>query len=208
LPINIFYTVNFIFPPIETRIGFMRVISKSKSDNEVGKALDSLVDEINLELGKVGGLISSIECDVTAGPFDATVSLSVFIEGDVPREKHLIGVNEKGYSRENSMAKAEKHVNTILDAFDGSIAGSYVTTMSSLPGRVYTTIIVASNGVGVTDSSNVDSDARRHRIKKSLELLGNDSSVLNVARLANTFGVSRTMIYKDLEYLGFKREQG
>ncbi|HDY73670.1 MAG TPA: HTH domain-containing protein [Euryarchaeota archaeon] len=51
----------------------------------------------------------------------------------------------------------------------------------------------------------VDSEVRRKRIKKGLELLGNDPTVINVARLANTFGVSRTMIYKDLEYLGFKR---
>lgn len=198
-------TVNFIFTPVNQEVRFMPVISKSKSDNEVGKALSALIHEINKGLGQTGGLISNIECDVTAGPFDATVSISVFIDGDAPREKHIIGVNEKGYSRENSMAKAEKQVNSALEAFDGTIAGSYVTTMSSLPGRVYTTIIVALNGEGLNKNTVVDSEVRRKRIKKGLELLGNDPTVINVARLANTFGVSRTMIYKDLEYLGFKR---
>jgi hypothetical protein len=183
----------------------MLVISKSKSDNEVGKALSTLLHEINGELGKTGGLISNIECDVTAGPFDATVSISVFIDGDEPREKYVIGVNEKGYSRENSMAKAEKQANSLLEAFDGTIAGAYVTTISSLPGRVYTTLIVASNGEDINKNAVIDSEERRRRIKKGLELLGNDSSVINVARLARVFGVSRTMIYKDLEYLGFKR---
>ena len=45
------------------------------------------------------------------------------------------------------------------------------------------------------------------RIRKIVELLNNNPSALNVAKVAEVFGVSRTMIYKDLEALGFKRVQ-
>jgi hypothetical protein len=183
----------------------MFVITKSKSGNDVSKALYTLIDEVNEEMEKIGGLISGIDCDVNVGPLEASVSASVFIDGDQPREKFLIGVNEKGYNRENSMNKAETKVNSYLEDRGGKIAGEFVKTITILPERVYTTLIIAVNGQSITDSNGVDTLTRRRRIKKSLELLGNDPMVLNIAKLANQFGVSRTMIYKDLEVLGYKR---
>jgi hypothetical protein len=96
-------------------------------------------------------------------------------------------------------------VNQHVEGKNGKIAGTYVKTIGSLPGRVYTTIILAVNENTFENLRSFDSQARRKSIKKSLELLGNDPSVINLARLANIFGVSRTMIYKDLEVLGYKR---
>ncbi|MFQ5800525.1 MAG: hypothetical protein ACE5HH_02240 [Candidatus Hydrothermarchaeales archaeon] len=182
----------------------MRVITKSKSEKEVGKALEVLIKEVNNELKKIDGLISRIDCEVSVGPLEASVSICIFIDGKEPRRKFLIGVNEKGYSRENSMKKAERMVNGILESKEGRIADSYVKTISSLPGRVYTTFIVAVNEEAFEDAKDVDT--RRNRIKRSLELLGDDPSAINVASVASVFGVSRTMIYKDLEVLGYKRE--
>jgi hypothetical protein len=181
----------------------MFVISKSKSGKDVSNALEFLISEINTELEKVDGLISSMECEVSVGPLDASVTISVFVDGDVPRHKFLVGVNEKGYNKENSMKKAEKRVNSVLNDKGGDISGSYVKTISHLPGRVYTTLIVSVNEDKIEEVTGVDS--RRNRIKKGLILLGNDPSVINVAKLAKTFNVSRTMVYKDLEALGYKR---
>ena len=50
-----------------------------------------------------------------------------------------------------------------------------------------------------------DTKARRRRIKKTIELLGNAPTALNIARVAQIFGVSRSIIYRDLEALGFDR---
>jgi hypothetical protein len=183
----------------------MLVITKSKSEKDVSKALEVLIEEVNEELEKAGGIITGVECEVTVGPLEASVSASVFLDGDEPRQKFLIGVNEKGYNRENSMKKAEKRVNSFLIDTGGKIAGEFVKTMSILPERVYTTLIIAVNANSLKDPNTLDTEGRRKRIKKTLELLGNDPSALNVARIAGLFGVSRTMIYKDLEVLGFKR---
>ncbi len=181
----------------------MRIITQSKSEKDVGKALDSLIEEVNKELEKVGGVISGMDCDVTVGPLEASVSICVFIDGDEPRRKYLVGVNEKGYSKENSMRRSEKKINALLAEKRGTIAGSYSRTISSLPGRVYTTLIIAANEHGIEEVT--DSETRRNRLKRSIEMLGNDPSVINIAKIAEFFGVSRTMIYKDLEALGYKR---
>jgi hypothetical protein len=102
------------------------------------------------------------------------------------------------------MKKTEKKINSLLEGKMGRIADSYIKTISSLPGRVYTTAILAVNEDVIEDVNDVD--VRRNRIKRCLELLGDDPSAINVARVASVFGVSRTMIYKDLESLGYKRE--
>jgi hypothetical protein len=183
----------------------MFIVTKSKSEKEVGKALELLIEEINSELEMTDGLISGIDCEITVGPLETSVSASVFIDGDEPRRKFLIGVNEKGYNREHSMKKAEKRANVFLKDGGGAIAGSFVKTISILPERVYTTLIIAVNGSSINDVMGLDTKVRRKRIKKGLELLGDDPSVLNIANLAKIFGISRTMIYKDLEIIGYKR---
>jgi hypothetical protein len=196
---------NFIFLPPHRFNLTMFVISKSKSEKEVGKALELVVDSVNNELKEVDGLISDIDCDVSVGPIETSVSISVFLDGDDPMSKFLIGVNQKGYNRENSMSKAQKKVNNYLKDRGGKIVGEFVRTISILPERVYTTMIIAINENTIKDLGQLGTEGRRKRLKKGLELLGDDPSVINVARLATLFGVSRTMIYKDLEVLGYKR---
>jgi hypothetical protein len=120
----------------------MFVVTKSKSEKEVGKALEILIESINRDLEKIGGLISGLDCEINVDPLKASVSVSVFLDGYEPRHKLLIGVNEKGYNRENSMKKAQKKVNQHVEGKNGKIAGTYVKTIGSLPGRVYTTIIL------------------------------------------------------------------
>ncbi len=183
----------------------MFVISKAKSGKEVGTALEELIEEINKELENADGMINCLEGEVAVGPLEANVSVSVFLDGDELVEKFLIGVNEKAYDRESSMKKAQKHINQMLTDRKGNIAGYFIKTITSPLGRVYTTLIIAVNSGTFKSLNGADTESRRTRIKKGLELFGNDPSVLNVAQLAHQFGVSRTMIYKDLEVLGFKR---
>lgn len=182
----------------------MKVITKSKTGSNVGHALETLVTEINEDLKGVDGVITNTQYDISAGPAGACVSITLVLNGNSPIRKELVGVNEKGVSREHSMKKAGAKLSELLENKKGKIADVYTKTIvTPLPGRVYTTVIAAVNEEVLEKARN--SDIRRNRIKKILELLNNDPSAINVARVAEVFGVSRTMIYRDLEALGFKR---
>ena len=182
----------------------MQIISKSKSGPEVGGALSNVVDEINKELKALDGIISKTECDVSFGPLAVTVTATVVINGTEPRHKELVGVNERGVSREHSMKKATETLNNRLLDKNGEIADLFIKTIvTPLPGRVYTTIIASINEDALEKAH--DSTIRRRRIRRILQLVDNNPSAINIASVADIFGVSRTMIYKDLESLGFKR---
>jgi len=170
-------------------------------------ALDKAVESINEELKKVGGVITSAEYEINLGVSGASVNITLAINGSEPRKKEVVGVNVRGYSREQSVKKAANLINSFLENKRGEIVSVYTKTIDTpLPGRVYTTMIVAINGYELEEVR--DAEIRRERIKRALELLNNDPSVINVARVAEVFGVSRTIIYRDLEALGFKRTSG
>jgi len=183
----------------------MKIISVSKSEGDVGQALDSIISELNDKLKKIDGLISKTECDISAGPSGAAVTITLVINGDEPFHKEIIGVNQKGWSREHSMKKAEEALNNIMKEKKGRISDVFVKSIiSPLPGRVYTTIVASINEDAIEEVSSAA--LRRRRIKKSLELFNNDPASINVARVAEVFGVSRTMIYRDLESMGYHRQ--
>lgn len=183
----------------------MKLLSKTKGGSTVSNALSEVIKELNQELKEVDGLINKITCDLSAGPAGASVSVSLMVNGSEPRRKRVIGINEKGINREHSMRKATDKLNKLLDGIKGELVDVYVKTIiTPLPGRVYTTIIGAVNEVLLEDVQ--DSSMRRMRIKKALELFNNNPTAINVASVADVFGVSRTIIYKDLEVLGFKRK--
>ncbi len=185
----------------------MKIISVSKSEGDVGQALDSIISELNDKLKKIDGLISKTECDISAGPSGAAVTITLVVNGDEPFHKEIIGVNQKGWSREHSMKKAEEALNTIMKEKKGRISDVFVKSIiSPLPGRVYTTIVASINEDAIEKVNNAA--LRRRRIKKSLELFNNDPASINVARVAEVFGVSRTMIYRDLESMGYHRHAG
>lgn len=184
----------------------MRVISRSKSALDVGNALDTLVSEINEELKSVDGVITKMDCDISLGPLGTNVNITLLVNGNHPRRKEIIGVNERGVNPEHSMKRATERLNKILESRSGEINDIFTQTIvTPLPGRVYTTIVVAINEDTIEAAQ--DAGMRRQRLKKTLEMLNNDPSAINVASVAQIFGVSRTMIYKDLEALGFKRTQ-
>jgi hypothetical protein len=182
----------------------MRIISVTKTGGDVSSALEATVTEMNRELKNVDGVISKTESDISAGPSGASVTITTAVNGSEPRRKEVIGINEKGASREHSMRKAVQKMNEMIGDKDGYISDIYTKTIvTPLPGRVYTTIIASVNEEVLEKA--IDANTRRERIRKIVELLNNDPSAINVAKVAEVFSVSRTMIYKDLEALGFKR---
>jgi hypothetical protein len=182
----------------------MRLLSRTKGSGTVNSALGDVLKELNDELKGVDGLITAINCDLHAGPAGASVSISLVINGNEPRRKVVIGVNEKGINREHSMKKATNKFNELMKSKKGELVDVFVkTVVTPLPGRVYTTMMGAVNEVVLENAQ--DSIMRRQRIMKALELLNNDPAAINVASVAEVFGVSRTIIYKDLDTLGFNR---
>jgi hypothetical protein len=182
----------------------MRLLSMTKGGSTVSRALDRVIEELNKELCRTDGLINKVVCDVHAGPAGASVTVSLIVNGYEPRKKQVLGVNVKGINRETSMKKATEKLNHMLKDINGELVDVFVkTVVAPLPGRVYTTIVAAVNERLLTEAWN--SSLRRQRIKRALELFNDNPSAINVAGVAAIFGVSRTIIYKDLEALGFKR---
>jgi len=176
----------------------------TKTGGDVSSALEATIKEINKELKNVDGVISKTESDISAGPSGASVTITTAVNGSEPRRKKILGINEKGASREHSMRKAVQKMNSMIGNKEGYISDIYTKTIvTPLPGRVYTTIVASINEEVLEEA--VDANTRRERIRKVVELLNNNPTAINVAKVAEVFGVSRTMIYKDLEALGFRR---
>lgn len=184
----------------------MKIISKSKNiiGGDVSAALNKVVDDANKALSETHGIITRMDCDVSVGPAGASVSLNIVVNGEEPLYKEIIGINEKGITRENSIERVNNKLNKILSDKRGEIVDFFVKTIvSPLPGRVYTTIVVAVNGKRSVIVHTAD--ARRQRLKVILDMLDNNPSAINIASVAKVFGVSRTIIYRDLHALGFSR---
>ncbi len=183
----------------------MRILNATGTSVDVSTALDMAIESINSQLSKVPGSINTVDIDINLGVVEgATVTITIALNGSLPIKKGIIGVNVRGVSREQSIKKASDTLNKFLENKDGEIVYVYQKTVDThLPGRVYTTLIVAVNEKEIQEVR--DAEERRERLKTILQLLGNDPSAINIARVAEIFGVSRTIIYRDLETLGMKR---
>ena len=182
----------------------MKVISKAKSSRSVNRALQTTLKQVNRELDGTDGVITKLECEILLIPSGAHVSVMTLVNGEAECHKEVLGVNVRGGTRDHSLRKAANILNEILNEKSGDIVDIYSKTVATLPGRVYTTMITAINEEKVEPPTK-DTKARRTRIKKTIELLGNAPTALNIARVAFIFGVSRSIIYRDLETLGFDR---
>ena len=184
----------------------MKIITKSRSESDINQSLRRVLKDLNKELKSVNGLITKADCDIVAGPFDTAVMVTLIINGDEPRRKEVLGVNEKGISRADSMERAGAKLSELLEKKRGEIADIFTTTIVTIPGRrAYTTMIAAVNDEEVEEPLNAE--MRRNRISNIIKMLNNDPSTLNIAKVAETFNVSRTIIYKDLKVLGYTRTQ-
>ncbi len=182
----------------------MKVISKSKTSRRVSTALYEAVAQMNEELKTVDGIITKLECEISVRRSGAYVALMTIINGNHSCDKEIFGANVRGVNMERSVTKAAEKLNGFLKGREGEIADIYSKTVATLPGRFYTTMIAAINS-GMGEPAAKDARTRRERIKKTLELLDNTPSAINIVKVAEVFGVSRSIIYRDLEVLGFDR---
>ncbi len=182
----------------------MNIVSAFERGHNVEEALDTAVKSINEQLKSVDGLIDDIDFQVDVGYSGATVSIALSLNGDEPLHTEIIATYQRGINNSQALKKATEVMNTALLHKKGYIQGFEVKNIEPIPGRAYSTIIVAINEDKV--ESPHDATARRRRIQKALDLLSRDPSTLNIAKVAEVFGVSRKMIYHDLESLGFGRK--
>lgn len=182
----------------------MKIITKSVGSGDIGSALSRCVKEINAELEKIDGSITKAYTEASVYPSGWYVTINVAVSGNAPHKKEIIGVNQRGRKFESSMKKATEKLNEIIENKEGEVMDVFTKNISTpLSGRKYTTIVAAINEATFMPAQNAA--LRRQRLKNVLESLNNDPKAINISRVAEVFGVSRGIIYKDLEELGFKR---
>lgn len=184
----------------------MKIISRSIGSGDIESALAKSVEEINKELEKVDGKITKAYIETSVYPSGWYVTVNVAVSGNTPHKKSIIGINQKGKNLEESMKKATDKLNSTIAEKEGEVVDVFSKTISTpLSARKYTTIVAAINEDVPMPAKNAA--LRRQRLKNALELLNNDPKSINVSKVAEVFGVSRGIIYKDLEELGFKRSK-
>jgi hypothetical protein len=184
----------------------MKIISRSIGSGDIGSALAKSVKEINEELEQVDGKITKVNVETSVFPSGWYITIDVAVSGNMPHKKSIIGINQKGRNLGDSMKKATDKLNGIIAEKEGEVIDIFSKTISTpLSARKYTTIVAAINEDVPMPAKNAG--LRRARLKNALKLLKMDSKSLNVSKVAEVFGVSRGIIYKDLEELGFKRSK-
>lgn len=182
----------------------MRIITRSIAGGDIGSALAKGVREINEELEKVDGRITKAYTEISIGPSGWYVTINVAVSGNTPHKKSIIGINRKGRNLEASTKNASEKLNKIIADKKGEVVDVFTKSIPTpLSGRMYTTIVAAINEDVFMPANNVT--LRRQRLKNTLEFLNNDPKAINISKIAEVFGVSRGIIYKDLEEMGFKR---
>jgi hypothetical protein len=187
-------------------VGKVKVISRSIGSGDIGSALARSVEEINIELEKVDGRITKAYVETSVYPSGWYVTINVAVSGDAPHKKSIVGINQKGKNLEQSLKRATEKLNSVIAGKGGEVVDVFNKTISTpLSARKYTTIVAAINEDAFMPAKNAA--LRRERLKKTLELLGGDPKSINVSGVAGAFGVSRGIIYKDLEELGYRRHK-
>ncbi len=170
------------------------------------RALERATAEINQMLAKTQGRITKLDANIDSGLAGATVRVVVAVDESDVRPKCIQWANEVGSSEETALRRAREKINAQLARLRGEIVGVYLKFITPpIPKRTYATLIVAVNEEVPEKVGKLSSEERRERLAAVLRLLGNDSRAINLAQMANIFGVSRDTIYKDLRDLGVER---
>jgi hypothetical protein len=183
----------------------MNLVSAFERGHNVEDALDNALKKANEQLMNVDGLIDKIDFQVDVGYSGATVSIVLSLKGDTPLHTEVIGVHQRGLNNSQALKKATEVMNNSLLHKKGSIQDFVVKNIEPIPGRAYTTILVAINEDSIKEPQ--DAEGRRRRLQKALDLLNREPATLNIAKVAEVFGVSRKMIYHDLEAMGIDRKE-
>lgn len=184
----------------------MRLLSVTKNGSTVKEALEKATSSINDELGNVPGSINGLETEINVGLSGAKVQLFLTVDDKKVCSKRIFWVNEGGTSEAEALSLAKENLNLRMGKFSGEIADFHFQFISPpLPKRVYVTIIIATNEKVPEKVKNLSTEERRARLNHIINLLGNEAGAINISKTAKTFDVTRNVIYRDLEKLGFER---
>lgn len=184
----------------------MRIISSTKKASSVKKTLKSISDELNRKMKKIPGSIAKLKTDINVGASGAKTRIIVAIDEEEICNKRIIWSNKGGSNEEEALRYAEEEINPKIERISGKIADFHTEFVSPpIPKRTYVTIIAGINEKTPKETTGLNTEERRARIKEILNLLGNKPEAINISKTAETFQVSRDIIYRDLEKLGIKR---
>ena len=184
----------------------LEVLTCSKKDNEVRKALKKAAKEINEKLSKKTGSIAKVNVSTNVGIPGAKINLIVTIDDSKERSKKILWTNKGGSSEEDALTKARKSINKKFENHKGELADSYIEyTSPPMPQKVYVTILLAINGKVSKKTGNLTTQERRARINEIVNLAGGDPKTINISKIADCFNVNRDIIYNDLKKLDLKR---
>lgn len=184
----------------------LEVLSSSKKESNVKKALKKSTKKINKELSKIPGSIANMNVNTQVGLSGASVNLSVTVEDKNERFKKILWANKGGSSEEKALERAKEEINPKISNIKGELADSYTEYISPpLPQKVYLTMVLAVNKKIPKNTKNLSARERRSRINEIISLAGGDPKIINISKIAKSFNVTRDVIYNDLEKLEINR---
>jgi hypothetical protein len=124
----------------------MEILSLTTNGLDINSALTSLLEQLNSMLEGKRGKIADASFNISAGPLGGMIEATLVLDGKVRRAKRVVGVNVKGSSPEDSLAKATDEMNRVLSREGGEIVEVFTQTIvTPIPKRVFTTILAALN---------------------------------------------------------------
>jgi len=184
----------------------LKVISSSKKESNVKKALKKATKELNKKLKTEPGSISKINLKTHVGLPGASIDLLTILDDKKHTSKKIAWVNSGGSTEKQALQQAEEKINPKISEIQGELADYHIEYISPpLPKKVYVTMLLAINEKIPESTENLTTSDRRARINQIISLTGGNAKSINISELANTFNVSRDVIYNDLKKLEIER---
>ncbi len=184
----------------------MQILGSTGNGGTVKEALQNAAENTNEKLSNVPGSIAGIKTDLNVGLSGAKVQLVTTVEDRKNRAKKILWTNEGGSNEAEALSKAQERLNPKIEEISGEIADFHLEFLSPpLPQRIYVTIIIGVNKTVPKETDNLNTEERRARVREIINLLGGKASAINISKTAKAFNVTRDVIYRDIEKLGFER---
>ncbi len=184
----------------------MRIIGSIENGGSVKEALQKIGKTTNEKLSNTPGSIAGIETNINVGLSGAKIQLILTIDDKKNKPKKILWTNKGGSNEGEALSKAQEELNPKIEKLSGEIADYHLEFLSPpLPQRIYVTIIIGINETIPQTTHNLDTEERRARLREIINQLGGEATAINISKTANVFGVTRDVIYRDIEKLGFSR---
>lgn len=184
----------------------MQILGSTGNGGTIREALQEAAKTTNKKLSNTPGSIAEIETDLNVGVSGGKVQLVVTVEDKKTRPKKIIWANKGGSNEEEAISKAKEKLNPKIEKISGEIADFHLKFVSPpLPQRTYVTIILGVNETIPKKTKNLNTEERRARLREIINLLGGEASTINISKISKVFNVTRDVIYRDIEKMGFDR---